>query len=62
MQAAYLDHMVEVSQARGVDAAFPRYVRSVVERAIAAGHGGDDLSRLVEHLETSLTGSAPSDA
>lgn len=62
MQAAYLGHMVQVSEARGIDPGFPRYIRSVVERAVAAGHGGDDLGRLVEHLETPSTGSVPSGA
>ena len=59
MQVAYLKHMVQVSDARGVDPGLPRYITSVVERALAAGHGGDDMARLVEHLATPPGTSAP---
>jgi 3-hydroxyisobutyrate dehydrogenase-like beta-hydroxyacid dehydrogenase len=62
MQAAYLEHLVQVSDARGVDPGFPRYIQSVVARAVADGHGGDDIGRLVEHLTTSPTEGAPSAA
>jgi 3-hydroxyisobutyrate dehydrogenase-like beta-hydroxyacid dehydrogenase len=50
MQVAYTDHIIEVSRTRGVDPAFPVYVRELMQRAIAAGHGGDDFGRLVEEL------------
>ncbi len=48
MQAAYMEHMVAVSDARAIDPAFPRYVRELMRRAIAAGHGGDDFGRLID--------------
>ena len=35
-------------RARGVDPAFPAYVKELMERAIAAGHGNDDFGRLLE--------------
>jgi 3-hydroxyisobutyrate dehydrogenase-like beta-hydroxyacid dehydrogenase len=48
MQLAYMEHMIEVSEARDVDPAFPAYVKRLMERAIAAGHGSDDFGRLVD--------------
>jgi 3-hydroxyisobutyrate dehydrogenase-like beta-hydroxyacid dehydrogenase len=48
MQATYMDHIIEVSQARGVDPTFPTYVKELMQRAIAAGHGSDDFGRLVD--------------
>jgi 3-hydroxyisobutyrate dehydrogenase-like beta-hydroxyacid dehydrogenase len=48
MQAVFMDHMIEVSEARGVDPTFPAYVKGLMEQAIAAGHGRDDVGRIVE--------------
>jgi 3-hydroxyisobutyrate dehydrogenase-like beta-hydroxyacid dehydrogenase len=53
MQVAYMDHMVEVSETRDVDPAFPAYVKGLMERAIAAGHGRDDVGRLLDGLSMS---------
>lgn len=50
MQVVYMEHLVEVSKARGVDPTFPAYLKGLMERAITAGHGGDDLGRLVDVL------------
>ena len=52
MQVVFLDHMIEVSETRGVDPAFPTYVKGLMERAIAAGHGRDDLGRMLGGLST----------
>ncbi len=52
MQAAFVDHMIEVSETRGVDPAFPAYVKGLMDRAIAAGHGRDDVGRLLDGLST----------
>lgn len=38
----------EVSRARDVDPTFPAYVKDLMQRAIAAGHGSDDFGRLVD--------------
>lgn len=48
MQAAYMDHIIEASEARRVDATFPVYVKELMQRAIAAGHGSDDFGRLLD--------------
>lgn len=50
MQVVYLEHIIEVSQARHVDPTFPSYVKELMERAIAAGHGSDDFGRLLDGL------------
>lgn len=48
MQVAYMDHIIEASEARGVDPTFPAYVKELMQRAIAAGHGSDDFGRLLD--------------
>jgi 3-hydroxyisobutyrate dehydrogenase-like beta-hydroxyacid dehydrogenase len=50
MQVAYMDHLIEVSRARDIDPTFPAYVKELMQRAIAAGHGSDDFGRLVDSL------------
>ncbi len=44
--------MVEVSDALHVDSTFPAYVKALMDRAIAAGHGDDDVGRLADELVT----------
>jgi 3-hydroxyisobutyrate dehydrogenase-like beta-hydroxyacid dehydrogenase len=48
MQVAYMDHIIESSLARDVDPTFPAYVKELMHRAIAAGHGSDDFGRLLD--------------
>ncbi len=50
MQTVFLGHMIEVSRTRGVDPAFPVYLKGLMDQAIAAGHGDDDFGRLLEEL------------
>ncbi|MEV0546916.1 NAD(P)-binding domain-containing protein [Nocardia salmonicida] len=45
-----LDDLIAESQARGIDTDLPTYTRNLVAEAIAAGHGQDSYSRLVEHF------------
>ena len=52
MQVAYMDHMIESSLARNVDPTFPAYVKELMQRAIAAGHGSDDFGRLLDGFAT----------
>jgi hypothetical protein len=58
MQAVYLEHMVDASERRGGDPTFPAYVKKLMDGAIAAGHGGDDVARLLDELATSTRTSA----
>lgn len=48
MQAVFLDHMVEVSRKSGVDPTFPAYVKRLMDDAIAAGYGRDDVGRILD--------------
>ncbi len=48
MQVVYMHHIINTSHSRGVDPTFPSYVKNLMERAIAAGHGNDDFGRLIE--------------
>jgi 3-hydroxyisobutyrate dehydrogenase-like beta-hydroxyacid dehydrogenase len=50
LQVTYMDHIIEVSQALDVDPAFPIYVKDMMQRAIAAGHGSDDFGRLIDSV------------
>ncbi|MFJ6164104.1 NAD(P)-dependent oxidoreductase [Micromonospora orduensis] len=43
-------HVRDAAVARGVDPAPLQAVQSIIERAIAAGHGGDSYARLVQSL------------
>lgn len=45
-----LDDLIAESRARGLDEALPAYTRQLVADALAAGHGDDSYSRLVEHF------------
>ncbi|OPC79365.1 6-phosphogluconate dehydrogenase [Embleya scabrispora] len=47
---ASMEHLVHESESLGVDAAFPRLVRAVAERAVADGHGGSGYAALIEQL------------
>ncbi|WP_016700187.1 NAD(P)-dependent oxidoreductase [Actinoalloteichus spitiensis] len=48
MMGATADHIVRTSAALGLDLALPGAVHSLYERAIAAGHGGDNWTSLFE--------------
>jgi 3-hydroxyisobutyrate dehydrogenase-like beta-hydroxyacid dehydrogenase len=48
MMGATADHIVGASESAGIDLALPLAVRSHYERAIAAGHGGDNWTSLFE--------------
>ncbi|WP_367134936.1 NAD(P)-dependent oxidoreductase [Saccharothrix sp. HUAS TT1] len=50
MMGATAAHVVGASEAAGVDAELPRAVRSLYDRAIAAGHGKDSWTALVNVL------------
>ncbi|MCQ8768911.1 NAD(P)-dependent oxidoreductase [Streptomyces telluris] len=43
-----IEHFVHASAARGLDPALPGLLKSSIERAVAAGHGGDGYARLIE--------------
>lgn len=53
MQLAFLDHMVEVSGTRGVDSTLATHVKDLMQRAVDAGHGDDDVGRLLEEFSAS---------
>jgi 3-hydroxyisobutyrate dehydrogenase-like beta-hydroxyacid dehydrogenase len=50
MDARALDHIVETSAARGVDTRVPALAQALAREAIAAGHGRDGFSRVVDVL------------
>ncbi|MFD1151658.1 NAD(P)-dependent oxidoreductase [Saccharothrix hoggarensis] len=50
MMGATAAHVVGASEAAGVDAGLPEAVRSLYDRAIAAGHGKDSWTALVNVL------------
>ncbi|GAA1501270.1 NAD(P)-binding domain-containing protein [Dactylosporangium maewongense] len=43
-------HVADAATARGIDAAPLRAVQRIVDRAVAAGHGGDSYARLAQLL------------
>jgi 3-hydroxyisobutyrate dehydrogenase-like beta-hydroxyacid dehydrogenase len=48
MMGATADHIVAASTAGGLDTALPEAVKSLYDRAIAAGHGSDNWTSLYE--------------
>ncbi|GAA5136386.1 NAD(P)-dependent oxidoreductase [Pseudonocardia adelaidensis] len=48
MMGATADHIVTASRDAGLDTALPEVVKSLYDRAIAAGHGGDNWTSLYE--------------
>lgn len=51
MMGATAGHILEASEAAGIDVALPRAVRSHYDRAIAAGHGRDSWTSLFEVIK-----------
>lgn len=45
-----LEHLIDESRARGIDASLPEFTRGLVADAIARGHEGDGYARLIEHF------------
>ncbi|GGY82027.1 NAD(P)-dependent oxidoreductase [Streptomyces omiyaensis] len=52
---ATLDHLVHESEATGVNAELPRFVRALTDRAIAAGHGADSYAAMIEQFRKPTT-------
>nr|8HWY_A Chain A, ancestral imine reductase mutant N559_M6 [Escherichia]8HWY_B Chain B, ancestral imine reductase mutant N559_M6 [Escherichia] len=50
MNAAGIDHIIHASRAQGIDTALPEAVKALAERAIAAGHGEDSFTSVIEVL------------
>lgn len=50
MEGTALDHIVEASAARGIDTSVPEVTRSLIRAAVAAGHGRDSFSRVIDVL------------
>ncbi|RKT53204.1 3-hydroxyisobutyrate dehydrogenase-like beta-hydroxyacid dehydrogenase [Saccharothrix australiensis] len=50
MQVAAVEPLIEGGRARGVDTGLLEHVRSLMARAVAAGHGAADYSAVVEVL------------
>jgi 3-hydroxyisobutyrate dehydrogenase-like beta-hydroxyacid dehydrogenase len=55
--ARAMTHLIEESEAVGVNAELPRLFKAIADRAIAAGHGGEQYPVLIE--EFSRPGAAP---
>ena len=51
MMGATADHIVGASEAAGIDVELPRAIRSHYDRAIAAGHGRDSWTSLIEVIK-----------
>jgi 3-hydroxyisobutyrate dehydrogenase-like beta-hydroxyacid dehydrogenase len=47
---AAMEHLVHESEALGVNAELPRFVKDLADRVIAAGHGGDGYAAMIEQF------------
>ncbi|MFD3660867.1 NAD(P)-dependent oxidoreductase [Streptomyces sp. NPDC058659] len=53
--ARAMDHLIEESEALGVNAELPKLIKAMADRAIAAGHGGEQYPVLIEEFGTPRT-------
>lgn len=53
VQIATIDHLIHAAADRGVDNALPELLKATMERAKAAGHGGDSYASVIEVLRRS---------
>lgn len=49
---AAMNHLVHESEALGVSAEFPQFVRALATRAVSAGRGGEGYATLIEEFRT----------
>ncbi|MFB7587030.1 NAD(P)-dependent oxidoreductase [Streptomyces sp. NPDC056169] len=49
-EARTMEHLIEESEALGVNAELPRLIKAMADRAIAAGHGGEQYPVLIEEF------------
>ncbi|MEV8020145.1 NAD(P)-binding domain-containing protein [Streptomyces sp. NPDC086554] len=45
-----MDHLIEESEAVGVNAELPKLIKAMADRSIAAGHGGEEYPVLIEEF------------
>ncbi|KAF7182526.1 hypothetical protein CNMCM7691_002097 [Aspergillus felis] len=51
MQLVAIDNIIDASAAEQVSADFIRPMKGFIEKALAAGHGGDDISSLIDFVK-----------
>ncbi|MGR8009007.1 NAD(P)-dependent oxidoreductase [Streptomyces hypolithicus] len=49
--ARAMEHLIEESEAVGVNAELPKLIKAMADRAIAAGHGGEQYPVLIEEFD-----------
>ena len=49
-EARAMEHLIEESEAGGVNAELPKLIKAMADRAIAAGHGGEQYPVLIEEF------------
>ncbi|MGB8945992.1 MAG: hypothetical protein WCD21_38020 [Streptomyces sp.] len=50
IDARAMAHLIEESEALGVNAELPRLIEAMADRSIAAGHGGEQYPVLIEEF------------
>ncbi|MFC8074054.1 NAD(P)-dependent oxidoreductase [Streptomyces sp. NPDC057307] len=58
---ASMGHLVHESEALGVSAEFPKFMKSFADRAVAAGHGGEGYATLIEQFRKQSKPAKPSE-
>jgi 3-hydroxyisobutyrate dehydrogenase-like beta-hydroxyacid dehydrogenase len=48
--ARAMEHLIEESEAVGVNAELPKFIKAMADRSIAAGHGGEQYPVLIEEF------------
>ncbi|EPH45368.1 NAD(P)-binding domain-containing protein [Streptomyces aurantiacus] len=62
VQIVAIDHLIHAAADRGVDNALPELLKATMERAKAAGHGGDSYASVIEVLRGERRAGVPTAA
>lgn len=47
---AAMEHLIHESESLGINAELPEFVKTLTDRAVAAGHGGDSYAAMIEQF------------
>ena len=45
-----MEHLIQESESLGVNAELPRFVKTLTDRAVAEGRGGDSYAAMIEQF------------
>jgi hypothetical protein len=55
---AAMEHLIQESESLGINAELPRFVKTLSDRAVAGGRGGDGYAAMIEQFRKPAPGAA----